>query len=98
MATHYEWVIEELDRPDGEEDCEITDVNHADTYAEALKFGAGLTHFRIGLVRDRDDDNRAWAYVEEGVLATHCEDAFGRRMAEVPKKFRAQFDAAQVKV
>lgn len=91
MTVEYEWVIESLEGPDTDDGVEILDVTHADTYAEALKFAAQFKHSRIGLARDTDDD-RAWAYVENGELASHCEDAFGRQVAPVPKRFRQQFE------
>jgi hypothetical protein len=97
MATHYEWAIETLDRPDSPE-AEIVDVDHADTYAEAAGRAGRLTHARIALVRDWEDatgyGGRAWAYVEAGALATHLEDASGRQVVPVPKRFRLQFDRA----
>jgi hypothetical protein len=93
MSVHYEWVIEELDGPDSD-DVEIVDVTHADTYVGALKFAGQHEHARIALVRDTDRE-RAWAYIEDGRLPEYCEDAFSRRVARVPLRFRAQFDACQ---
>ncbi len=85
----FEWVIETLDRPDCDE-AEILDVDHTDSYIEAVSRADAVKHARIGLVLDTDDD-RAWAYVEAGALPDHLEDAFGRAIAAVPQKYRRQF-------
>ena len=87
----YEWVIETVDI----ESEDILSVDHANTYAEALVQSSDQPDegcfYRIGLVRD-DDDGRSWAYVEDGVLPSHFEDALNRRVAKVPQKLRKQFD------
>ena len=89
----YEWVIETVDT----ESEDILDVNHTNTYSEALTDAAGRPDkgcfYRIGLVRD-DDDGRSWAYVEDGVLPSHFEDAMNCPVAKVPQKIRKQFDKA----
>lgn len=84
-------MIESLEGPDTDDDVEILDVTHADTYEEALKQAAQFKHSRIGLVRDTDT-TRAWAYIENGELPAFVEDAFGRRLSTVPKTYRRQFE------
>jgi hypothetical protein len=96
MTVHYEWVIETLEGPDDDE-VEIVDVDHADTYAEAADRAARCAFARIALVRDAEAAggfDRAWAYVEQGRLPEWLEDAFGRRAAKVPSRYRAQFERA----
>ena len=86
MTVYYEWDVEEVDQHG-----DIQDHNHSETYAEAKKFYAmppgnpGMTS-RIVLVRD-DDKCRAWAYMENGTLPEHFEDANGVEVAKVPKRF-----------
>ena len=100
MATHYDWVIELMDRTDPENES-IVEVNHADTYAEALQYvGDPASDFDIGLVRDWDCErtgahSRVWAYVIDGVLPEWLEDAFGAQVARVPARYRTQFEKAQ---
>lgn len=94
MAVHYEWVVELVEEVDPalaglnlEED--IVDVDHADTYAEALRLAADPENgfrYEIGLVRD-DDNGRSWAYVENGVLPENFYDAYDRPVAKVPQRF-----------
>lgn len=96
--VRYEWVIEQLDRADGDE-AEIVGVDHRDTYAEAVKAAALEDYARIALVRDRGDDVdglqcRSWAYIEAGVLPEFLLDANCAQIARVPVKFRKQFEAA----
>lgn len=100
MAATYEWVIEQLDGPDTD-DAEIIDVNHAVTYREALRIAEQFGFTRIGLVRDADNADRAWAYIfqldDRLCLPSHVEDAFGRELARVPARFRQQFVKAHVR-
>lgn len=91
MAVRYEWVIETVDL-DSED---IIDVDHADTYAEAL-LAAGRkagdddsTEVQVGLVRD-DDGDRAWAYVKDGILPIDFSDAYGNPVGRVPLRYAAQ--------
>lgn len=93
MTVSYEWVIEELAGPDGD-DVDIIDVDHADTYAEALTRAAQHTHARIGLVRDDDRTGRSWSYVSGGQLAPYLEDADGRRVCPMPGKWWDQYERA----
>lgn len=95
MGTRYEWVIETLDGPDTDDDVEILDVNHADTYADAVRRAGQEEHARVGLVRDRDTFDgieRAWAYVEDGRLPEWLEEAGGRQVVKVPVAYRKQFE------
>jgi hypothetical protein len=99
MATHYDWVIELIDRTNPA-DPSIVEVNHADTYAEALQYvGEPAGDFDVGLVRDWDCNrtgahSRAWAYVTADGLPEWLTDADGVKVARVPARFRAQFDKA----
>ena len=82
MKTYvqYEWLIETLDLDncptDDADDADIIEVNHADTYAEALKWAESQEQpVRIGLVRDRGNDidgviDRQWAYLSAGTMGT----------------------------
>lgn len=96
MTVEYEWAIETLEGPDTDE-VEILDVQHASVYADALKMTEGLQFCRIALVRNQYDagySTRSWAYVQGDMLPSHCEDAFGHEVAQVPKRYRAQFKSA----
>lgn len=48
----------------------------------------GMTS-RIVLVRD-DDKGRSWAYLEDGELPSHFEDAYGVKVAKVPGRFHEE--------
>lgn len=92
MAVTYEWVIETLDGPDAHgAEPEILDVDHADTYAEAVDRAKQYPHARIGLVRDSDRDGRAWAYCRDGLMSARMEDAFGHFVCPVPTRYALQF-------
>lgn len=91
MATQYEWIVEELEGED------IVNVNHWDTYAEALKGAEDLGPHRIGLVRESGgylNWTKAWAYVVDGVLPADMLDAYDNVVTHVPKKYRDQFAKA----
>ena len=58
----YEWVVEELD-----EDGDIVEPVHFDSFAEAAAYGATLARADIGLVRNEGDElegltDRLWSY------------------------------------
>lgn len=86
--VRYEWVVEEMDGED------IVDTFQFTTYKEALAFKAKQgASFVIGLVRDVIDaygdlDDRAWAYVENGVLPSTFDNG-----KPVPAKYRTEFAA-----
>jgi hypothetical protein len=92
MTITYEWVIETLEGPDTSDEVEIVDVDHADTYAEAVDRAKDIPHVRVGLVCDRDDGDRTWAYVTpEGTLPAYMADAYGNLIWPVPTRYALQF-------
>lgn len=107
MAVTYEWDVEELSEADtGNNDPEIVDHNHHDTYAEALAFANGPhmsgdgKPWRIVLVRDVGNDDegltdRAWAYLDFKTLRLPDWFEYGAgeiSTIRVPKKFQAEID------
>jgi hypothetical protein len=94
--VNIEWLVEEL--VDGSEDADIQDVCHFNSYAEAKAWAAQEDFARIGLVRDRGNDTdglicRSWAYIEDGNLPTHFENANGAEIAKVPAKYHRELTA-----
>lgn len=92
MTVYYEWDVEEVDVNE-----DIQHHNHTASYVEAKRIAEtpdeiGMTS-RIVLVRD-DDKGRAWAYMEDGKLPEHFEDAHGVEIAKVPKRFNAEVERA----
>lgn len=100
MAIFYEWLVEELVEVDGD----IQDVNHHSDARSMLVEVKGLEAeakpVSYGIVRDRfnaygDLECRSWAYVVDGELPTHFEDAGGAEVAKVPAKFVREFSKAK---
>lgn len=99
--VRIEWLIETLDGPDAVE-TDILEVNHRDTYSAALKdqadeLAAGAKAVRIGLVRDRGNEDegvicRSWAYVRDGKLPEYFNDG-DRDVAKVPAKYHRELAA-----
>ena len=99
MAVTYEWLVDFVD-----EDGDIIDVYHADTYAEALKWAQDsdflqsreFHHADIGLVRDVGNDlegitDRQWAYIEDGKLPERMDWGGGETGgAKVPQRFHKE--------
>lgn len=96
MAATIEWVIEELEGPETTDGIEIVNVDHAETYADALTAAAHLEHFRIGLVRDAGGPRggRSWAYVRNHRLPAHFLDAYDREEAKTPRAYHRQIEKA----
>jgi len=87
MVVYYEWVMETMDGDD------IVDVDHADTYADAVRRASNGA--RIGLVRDHDrhddgDAERSWAYITDGRLPEWFTDAGDAPTIKVPKRFHRE--------
>ncbi len=80
MTVTIEWIIEEMDGD------EIIDVQHPETYAQALSWMYPNTDYRVGLVKDRQD-GRSWAYIEDGAIAEYFTDSYGEEMGKVPAKY-----------
>jgi hypothetical protein len=88
MTVGYEWDVETHVTYNNTGDIDSMDVLDHD-YCESAKqaktkaartpeaHSDGVTSHYIVLVRD-DDDRRAWAYVVDGKLPDHFEDADGR--------------------
>ena len=100
MTIYYEWDVETTTAVESEryEKGEVLDHNHFDTYAEALAFSKTDCEegceYVIVLVRDDDFlSPRAWAYMENGKLPTHFEDAHGRMRGNVPMKYHREVQA-----
>jgi hypothetical protein len=88
MTVYYEWDVEEVDEHE-----DIQNHNHTDSFAKAKAINEipceeGMTS-RIVLVRD-DDKGRSWAYLEDGELPSHFEDAYGVKVAKVPERFHEE--------
>ena len=93
-----------------ETDCEdIVGTAAYDSLADALRtFNPTERPTKDGTVRDvlvlvrhawnaidGDLDDRAWAYVTDGILPTHFSDAWGNQCAlTVPKYLRTEYDRA----
>lgn len=92
LSLVYEWDVElvaAVDTPDLEEG-EVVEHLFQSSYRDCVKAAAGkapegLKYVSV-LVRD-DDDRRAWAYIEDGVLPEVFTDADGSDYKRVPKKF-----------
>jgi len=89
MPVQYEWDVETFEITDGE--VEIVDHDHSEKllisqYMKASKAGNRKS---LVLVRDVVSDNgvedREWAYVQDGKLPTHFQDAYGKHGTKVPK-------------
>jgi hypothetical protein len=102
ITVEYEWVLETLD-----ENGDVGDVDHPETYEEALfrrKLIDGPAD--IGVVKnylsaDGSTVERAWAYVREQpkswafwALPEFFEDSRGRRDSKVPQRFHAEVASA----
>jgi hypothetical protein len=97
MAVTYEWDVELIDvHPGGEDD--VIDHFHQASYAGCMKQAAepldGGEHWAIVLVCD-DDKGRAWAYLTDGKLPTHFEDALGGATRNVPQRFHDEVARAK---
>ena len=96
MTISYEWDVETLDG-DGE-DADIIDHNFFLSYADCLNhvklWKDVQPHNRIVLVCDEDKNSgehiRSWAYVENGVLPSHFQDAFDVPVRQVPQSFHSE--------
>lgn len=102
----YEWLIEEVSDGDTDdhEDGEVLECYHEDTAVAMFKRmetapPAG-TRYAYGLVRNiwshtEGVIDRAWCYVEDGELPAMFSDSGGADSARVPKKLRAEYEAAR---
>jgi hypothetical protein len=87
----YEWVIEPTD-----DNGDILESLHADTYREAIQVAAQCDYpdqhrVDIGLVRDQGSDSegiedRQWAYMTEDGKLPECFDGGSK----VPQRFHAE--------
>lgn len=91
MTVFYEWDVETVadGNSDSVEDGEV--LNH--TFCASLKEAAALAStfpdagYRYEIVLVRDDDRRAWAYLEDGKLPQFFSDANGDDYSKVPARF-----------
>ena len=95
MTVRYEWDVEvqTAAASDDHEESEVIDHLFCKSFIEAvttaaIDAGEDLKHV-IVLVRD-DDNQRSWAYLEDGKLPTHFEDAYQNQYAKVPQCFHAE--------
>ena len=88
MTVSIEWVLEEMDGG------EIVDVQHPESYQQALAWCDADARYRIGLVKDRIDC-RSWAYIEDGVLAEYFTDSYGEEVGKVPTKYGREVRASK---
>ena len=88
MKINYEWDVETVD-----EFGDIQDHDHSETLRDYhLEVEAPN---RLVLVRDSYTDyglDRSWAYVEDGKLPSHFEDAYGQKIRRIPKRFQFEMD------
>lgn len=83
MPAIIEWLVEEIDEND-----DIVNVHHAETYSQAVQWAADAPKARIGLVRDLPRlDGRSWAYIVDGKLPEYFTDAYDDQTAKVPQKY-----------
>lgn len=98
----YEWDCETVSAPQtvNNVEGECHDHKYSETYASALadslKVAPDGFRFQIVLVRD-DDEGRAWASVEGGVIPEWFTDADGEPTSKVPKKFHAEVEKTRSK-
>lgn len=99
MAVRYEWDVEvqTAAASDDYEEGEVIDHLFCKSFigamtTAAIDAGEDLKHV-IVLVRD-DDNQRSWAYLEDGKLPTHFEDAYQNQHGKVPQRFHAEVAAA----
>lgn len=99
MAVTIEWKVEVLDADmvaEGHDDPDIIEVNHFDTYAEAMTEVNSHQHARVVLVRDRGNEDeglicRTHAYIVNGALEPNFTDPVdGFISAKVPAKYHAE--------
>lgn len=97
MTVFYEWQVELVQYypDDPEPDLhDIIDQYPQETFAECMKFikdPPDEPHQKWDIVLVRNNDTgRSWAYLEDGVMSTHFEDAYGREVSIVPKRFLAE--------
>lgn len=85
----YEWDYETID-----EYGDVIDHN----FSNKLFFYSYIDITPVlALVRDSGNEidglnNRAWAYVRDGVLPDHFTDSYGCVIAKVPKRFKTEFE------
>ena len=89
--TNYEWDVEE-----NNDDGDIVDHNHFETYQEACEFYNDILmsksadqSFSIVLVKDTDS-YRAWAYMVDDKLPTYFTDAQCCDAGKVPQRFHQE--------
>lgn len=101
MAVYYEWDIETYDLSNPEEP-EVYDHDFRDKLSELLyrivepflsAMLEGTGKYRLVLVRDDDEGNRSWAYVEAGNLPEWFKDAYDNETTKVPVRYRKEFDS-----
>jgi hypothetical protein len=93
MTVFYEWDVELQTTVDAEEHeiGEVLDHRFQASYQRVKDFINATVpdegcEFVAVLIRT-DDDNRAWAYVQDGKLPEYFLDAYNSEYRKVPKKF-----------
>lgn len=95
----YEWIVEEVEETGVENEVDVIDVNHWDTYRQAVQRADMLRaegkQVQIGLTRDSGDEtdglqDRQWAYLEDGRLPPQFDGG-----ARVPQRFHAEVANAE---
>lgn len=92
MTVRYEWDVEECAAKDSEdyEEGEIMEHWFQESYAGVVKqlTEAPAEGFRWDSVLVCDDgESRSWAYMVDGKLPTHFEDAYQHPTRKVPQRF-----------
>lgn len=86
METYYEWIVEQIDKHG-----DVEETNAYDTYAQAAQSASRVDSFRVDIGICRTNDNgRTWAYIKDGILPEHFEDAYQNRQTKVPKRFHQE--------
>ncbi|HQR98142.1 MULTISPECIES: hypothetical protein [unclassified Polaromonas] len=104
MTVTYEWDIEETIDYTGKDDGLNDVLDHLfqpdfkslKSQLDELKahdVEDGHVHYDPVLVRD-DDNGRSWAYLIDGKLPTHFEDAYQNPVAKVPARFHKEVSSA----
>lgn len=86
MADYY-WITEQVDGNPADREADIVDVvEHAGRKA-AEAYATGRADMRVALVREAWSGEREWAYLRDGKLPEHFENAFGNEGSKVPARF-----------
>lgn len=108
MTVTYEWDVEQVasvEHSTKHQDFGVGDVIehfHQGSYRECVAFMAANpppenSRYEVCIVRDSfsertGESTRAWAYIEDGVLAEAFHDAIPSKVCDTPKRFFAEIE------